>query len=135
MKVGFTGTRKGMTHAQKVKLTEELPLGGRDFHHGMCEGSDDEASRIALNLGYLVVGHPGMNDAGMTQVFGVRNQQHSPKPFLRRNHDIVDETDMLIATPSSRTERLRGSGTWATIRYARKQRKRVVIIYPDGSAE
>lgn len=36
------------------------------------------------------------------------------------------------AAPKDFKEELR-SGTWATIRYAVKQQKRVIIIFPDGS--
>lgn len=38
----------------------------------------------------------------------------------------------MIATPSSKEEELR-SGTWSTVRYARKLRRPVTLIYPDGS--
>ena len=53
------------------------------------------------------------------------------KPPLDRNRDIVDACDVLIATPKDFVEELR-SGTWATVRYARKQRKPLVIVWPNG---
>jgi hypothetical protein len=53
-----------------------------------------------------------------------------PKSFFARNRDIVDETDMLIATPATKKET---GGTWYTINYSRKQKKQRVIVYPDGS--
>lgn len=56
------------------------------------------------------------------------------KEYIQRNHDIVDDSDMLIAFPSTMNEILR-SGTWATIRYAKKRGKMVLIIFPDGSTE
>ena len=58
---------------------------------------------------------------------------HTPKDYLERNHDIVDETDMLIATPGEEQE-VQRSGTWATIRYARKQKRTILTIYPSGRA-
>jgi hypothetical protein len=36
----------------------------------------------------------------------------------------------LIATPSTDDEQLR-SGTWATVRYARKAKKRIKLIFPN----
>jgi len=37
--------------------------------------------------------------------------------------------------PKGKVEEWRGSGTWATIRYARKVGKPVTIIYPDGEIQ
>ena len=53
------------------------------------------------------------------------------KDYLERNQDIVDSCDILIAFPATETEDLR-SGTWATIRYARKQNKKIIIINTNG---
>jgi len=58
--------------------------------------------------------------------------RRNPKPYLERNHNIVDESELLIACPKSKEEELR-SGTWATVRYARKKGVRIILIYPDGS--
>ena len=58
---------------------------------------------------------------------------HPAKDYLVRNHDIVDVCDVLVATPGQKEEQIR-SGTWATIRYARKIRKQIIIVYPDGLA-
>jgi hypothetical protein len=54
------------------------------------------------------------------------------KPPLERNHDIVDQADVMIATPRTMQEEQR-SGTWATIRYARKKGRELHIIWPDGT--
>ena len=51
------------------------------------------------------------------------------KPYLERNHDIVDNSDVLIATPKESVEQIR-SGTWATIRYAKKLNKPIMIMEP-----
>jgi len=52
------------------------------------------------------------------------------KPYLERNHDIVDATDYLIFAPKTRHEQLR-SGTWATYRYAKLMRKNILMLHPD----
>jgi len=46
--------------------------------------------------------------------------------------DFVNECDVLIAAPGEFVERKRGSGTWGTVRYARKLGRPLVIIWPDG---
>jgi hypothetical protein len=45
--------------------------------------------------------------------------------------DIVVESELLIATPKEVKEQLR-SGTWATVRRARKVGIPIILITPDG---
>lgn len=52
------------------------------------------------------------------------------KAYLDRIKDIVDMSDILIATPESVKEVLR-SGTWSTVRYAKRAGKEVIICNPD----
>lgn len=59
------------------------------------------------------------------------DEKREPLPYLARNCVIVDEADILLACPKGPEEQR--SGTWATVRYARKQNKRIVIVYPDGT--
>ena len=135
IKIGFSGTRLGMTIKERADLESFLILARRpflntsefelcEFHHGDCVGADAEAHEIATRLGYVVVVHPSTHPlrahCAAKTILPIR------KP-LDRNHDIVDSTDMLVAAPSSKTEVLR-SGTWATIRYARKHDKPVIIL-------
>lgn len=56
---------------------------------------------------------------------------YKPEPYLDRNHYMVDRCNLLIACPEG-IEALR-SGTWATVRYARKRPRNHLIIYPDGT--
>jgi hypothetical protein len=141
VKVGFTGTQEGMTDEQKVffksLMREYQPT---EFHHGDCIGSDTEAHDIVWDLITLegmnckIVVHPPEDEskrafAGDQEIAVV---VLPPKPYINRNHDIVNATDILVATPRQFTEVVR-SGTWATIRYARKSRGgKVMIVRPDG---
>ena len=59
------------------------------------------------------------------------DETRKQKDYLDRNHDIVDETELLIACPKE-PEEITRSGTWATIRYARKKKKKLRIILPNG---
>jgi predicted Rossmann fold nucleotide-binding protein DprA/Smf involved in DNA uptake len=60
--------------------------------------------------------------------------QRPEKPYLARNRDIVLETIALIAAPAEPLEQIR-SGTWSTVRFAKKQGKTVILILPDGTIE
>lgn len=133
MKVGFTGTQRGMTAAQRTIFTGSLLLAkigiDPEFHHGDCIGADAEAHSIAMKLGFIIHLHPPLDPK--KRAFCPAPHEMEPRPYLDRNHDIVDATRLLIATPGEAVEQLR-SGTWATIRYARKQRRTVIIIGPCG---
>ena len=129
MRIGFTGTSRGMSGFQKTRLAQELsavPTGTRpEFHHGDCVGSDAEAAAIARDLGYRIVGHPPVN--ALARAFFPSDEEWEPQPYLVRDHDIVDVTDRLIAAPRRDLEVLR-SGTWATIRYARKINRPLTLL-------
>ena len=129
MNVGFTGTQIGMTENQKYHVAMLLlSLKGDEFHHGSCRGADTDAHRIAVCLGYEIIIHPPINPKKRSY-FDI-GEVLPEKEYLERNHDIVDATDVLIATPKTEREELR-SGTWATVRYARKKGKVVHIIKPN----
>lgn len=133
--VGFTGTQVGMTEKQKItlgRLIERAKVS--EFHHGDCIGADEEADNIVRLVSTAVIHiHPPIDDRAQAWCF-MRGEdvEYPPKPYLDRNHDIVDACDILYATPKGFKEELR-SGTWATIRYARKKGKKIKIIFPDGS--
>jgi len=130
-KIGFTGTRKGMTNKQKEIFRHLLQFFEcTEFHHGSCVGADQEAGDIAKILGCKLVLHPPTNKDHMANCTG--DEIREPKPYLVRDKDIVDETSLLIGTPHGFDEIMRGSGTWATIRYGRKVNTNVLIVFPDG---
>jgi len=147
-KYAFTGTRKGMTPLQmRTLMTELLRIklaGGRpEFHHGGAEGADHEAHVIALSVGFLMRVHPSNNNvAPETAYYWDTARVEEMCPPLVRNHDIVDFSHILFATPAEQEEQVR-SGTWATIRYGSGRIKKkphsgpyaVRIIYPNGEIE
>ena len=133
MKVGFTGTQEGMTKHQQFSVWNVLhDHKCTEFHHGDCIGADHEAAFIAEHEGHRVVSHPPDNPS--KRAFFRGDVVMVEKPYLERNHDIVNAVDLMVATPKETEEQLR-SGTWATIRYAKKQGKPLAIIYPDGTTE
>jgi hypothetical protein len=130
--IGFTGSEDGMTTRQLEVVKWLLDRGPAEFHHGDCIGADEQAHELAKAAGLRIVIHPPDNPskrAFCTDYDEIREE----KPYLARNHDIVNECEMLLATPSTAHEILR-SGTWATVRYGRRApRVDVAVIMPDGS--
>lgn len=134
MKIGFTGTRNGITAPQELALMnfiEQVPE--FEFHHGCCVGADADATLVVKDhSGATIIGHPPelqvMISAGALLI---NDEVKEPLPYLERNHRIVDACDVLLACPKTMEEEQR-SGTWATIRYARKRGKRIVIFWPSG---
>lgn len=133
MTLGFTGTRKGMTQRQRdtvLYLFRELQL--TELHHGGERHADSEAHRLALALGVSVHVHPGPAFKLSHDCLGA-DIVYEHKPNLTRNKDIVTMgVDGLVAAPRDRQEEQR-SGTWATVRYARKEKRRIWHVYPDGT--
>jgi hypothetical protein len=131
VRIGFTGTRQGMTAEQACALRDLLTSHpGAVLHHGDCIGADEQAHDIAVSQGCGIVIHPPLDDK--QRAFRPAVRTRTPKPYLVRNKAIVRETDLLIATPAEASEQLR-SGTWSTVRFARRQGRAIWIIQPDGT--
>jgi len=130
--IGFTGTQVGMTKEQKNTLEKylKISLSMSEYHHGDCIGADQEFHEILEKLGTdKIIIHPPIKKN--KRAFCKAKTICEPKEYLDRNKDIVNESEILIATPKEFYEQLR-SGTWSTVRYAKKNKKRVFIIYPNG---
>lgn len=96
-------------------------------HHGDCVGADAEFHDIAWGMCFIIV-HPPIED--MYRAFCIApDKTLEPRPYLARNKDIVNQSDILIAAPNTLVEEWR-SGTWSTVRYARKMGKPVIILDP-----
>jgi hypothetical protein len=129
-RLGFTGTRRGMTMWQQGAV-KRLAASYDEVHHGDCLGSDADMHAIARVLQLRVVVHPPVDDRLRAGCTG--NVNRPVKPYHDRNRDIVDETEHLIATPDHMTETGLG-GTWWTVRYARSVGKPVTVVWPNGRA-
>lgn len=134
--IGFTGTRKGMTDAQKRAIADiiadQVPA---LIVHGGCYGADGEFDTLCvLNSSSHTLIRVRPSNIPNTQAklsFHACREIMPAKPPLSRNHNIVDDAVLMLATPRGFEEEQR-SGTWAAIRYARKTNKPLIIIYPDG---
>ena len=132
--VGFTGTRNGMTKAQKGAVKDLLlRLKPTMVHHGGCVGADIDFDDLCFQLKIECVIHPS-DMKSMQGVWHIPAQLREEHPPLERNRHIVDETTLLIATPAGVNKVLR-SGTWYTIGLAQAGGKVACIVYPDGHVE
>lgn len=135
MKIGFTGTRHGMTSIQKKALLTCMSrylARSSQFMHGDCIGADKEAHSIvrrAFPSVHIVIA-PSSN--GNLRAYCEGDTVREPEQPLVRNAQIVYASDRMFACPAEFEEQSRG-GTWFTIRVARKAKKPLTIIYPDGS--
>lgn len=133
-KIGFTGTREGLSEYQKDEVVCWLrEIQPTEVHHGMCRGGDTDFHLLVLEgldahegivTDCKIIGHPPINKKDYVRV--TCDEYREEKDYLVRNKEIVDSVETLIACPLGE-ETLR-SGTWSTVRYARKQGKEVIII-------
>ncbi len=129
--VGFTGTQRGMTGHQAMSVRNLFAtLGVTRIVHGGCVGADFQVDTIAQELWIPTEVWPSTL-AAKQEEFPDALVVQPPKPPLERNHNIVDSCALLIGAPRQHAEQQR-SGTWYTIRYARKRMRRHIIIGPDG---
>ena len=162
--IGFTGTQKGITENQQKAFDWLMPYSvprWKEFHHGDCIGADKEANDLVESrwekfhtkrrgphyevqlwsdyiedesrTPYKIVIHPPRNRTKRAFCQPKGGLILPPKDYIPRNHDIVDVSNVLIAIPEG-IEVMR-SGTWATVRYARKKKIKCLVIYPNGYVE
>lgn len=133
MNLGMTGSRNGISDAALCAFKEFLSCHKSKFamaHHGDCLGADKQFHDIIRSLDIMVTVHPPDNPK--MRAYSKGDIVQVPYPYLKRNHNIVNACSVLVAFPGGRAETLR-SGTWSTIRYARKEGKTIHIFYPDGT--
>lgn len=129
MIVGWTSTQHGLTPTQLRAAADWIVrLETTQLHHGDCIGGDEQIHAVCLALGIRVVLHPPSDSSKRAFCEGAAVILE-PRPYLDRNHDIVDATQALVAAPKQELEQVR-SGTWATVRYARSRGRRVIVVGP-----
>jgi len=127
--IGFTGTRLGMTPYQEGQVRDYLIRHNvKEGHHGDCIGADAQFHNICVDLGIRTVVYPPTN--AKYRAFCKADEVRDEKPYIKRNMDIVNESDFMIATPFQLRE-VQRSGTWSTIRYSKKVCKYIYVITPE----
>lgn len=145
MRVGFTGTQRGITQRQGagiIQVIQEIirlhpaDLGLGEAHHGDCVGADEEFHTIVRWMPetklWKIAIHPPENASKRAWCQG--DHVFPEKPYLVRNEDIVRSVSYVIGAPGESMEVLR-SGTWSTIRKARKLKRNLFIVYPSGEID
>lgn len=125
---GFTGNRYGLSEIQVEKILNllEKEQGEIEVHHGDCVGADEQFHKICEKYKNIkIVIHPPTDDK--FRAFCKSEYITDPKPYLKRNDDILKSCEILIACPLNEKEILR-SGTWSTIRKAKKNKKEIHIL-------
>ena len=138
MNIGFTGTQEGMTMGQSFTLERLLKAvlsheEVTEVHHGDCIGADKEFHDLAVIYGLKdkIVIHPPKNSRA--RAFCESEQVREPKDYMVRNQNIVDESEIIFATPLNDEASSPRSGTWATIRRSRdKEFNTTVVILSNG---
>lgn len=133
MKIGFTGSREGMTDAQKSSTIKFLcGVGATEGHHGDCVGGDADFHQICKDLRIPIVIHPPTEER--LRAFCESDEIREAKGYIERNRAIVNETHILVACPKENhvPETVFGRGTWSTVRYAINKGRRTYTIWPSG---
>ena len=111
-------------------LLRELADDDPVFTHGDCIGADAEAAALAYALDYQALSQPC--DIKKMRANCPALVVLEPLPPLERNKNIVDFCEVLIGCPKEDEEQRR-SGTWATIRHARRTWTEHYLIFPNGT--
>ena len=136
-KISMTGTRRINT-LTKQQLTNFKDLmkeyrnkGYTHLNHGDCVGADALAHDIAIELGLKVIVHPPSNPKSRAYCNGENVLILAEREYKVRNQSLVKNGDVLLALPDSNQEYKR-SGTWYSVRQARRTMLPIIICYPDG---
>ena len=144
IEVAFTGTQVGWSAKQYDAVSDwvwALTTGDPTLyrlHHGDCVGADANMHELCFEMGWQIMVHPPVDPKKRAFVHNTRFWEPErcemlpEKPYLERNHDMVDVGGVLYATPKEKEEQLR-SGTWATVRYAKKVHVPTILFYRDGT--
>jgi hypothetical protein len=133
----FTGTRDGMTEAQKTTVYNALKR-GKKLKHGLCVGADADCHNLWIwNLRRPIstvevypCNIPRM--VAQVPVSNVRKPEHPLKRNRRMIEEAIKEGKMMVLAAPRNIFEERRSGTWATIRYAQMMGVPLLIVWPDG---
>ena len=137
MDISITGSRyfdARDSEQQKRSFIEELRGlyfdGVGVLHHGDAIGADAFSHQVAVSLGMRIVIHPPLNSQYRAFCNNGSVTILPTKPYLERNFDLIKATEILLVLPIQNQE-IQRSGTWHTVRVARRNNRSVVIFFPD----
>ena len=126
IKIGFTGNRYGLKPEQEEQI--KLILDKYDniiLSHGDCVGSDTDFHKLCMNYKNThpqkkIMIHIFPPNNSKLRAFNQGDLLMDEKPFLVRNLNIIKNSFVLIACPVDKNKEVLRSGTWSTIRKAKK---------------
>jgi hypothetical protein len=127
IKIGFTGNRHGLRKDQEEQI--KLILDKYDnmiISHGDCIGSDTDFHKLCVNykethLDKKIEIHIYPPNNPKLRAFNEGDLIMEEKPYLERNLNIIKNSSILIACPIDKNKEELRSGTWSTIRQAKKR--------------
>ena len=129
MKIGFTGSREGMSQHQKEQFVLKMcELSPKEFHHGDCKGADAEAHDIVREFFPDVKIFVWPPTVKIMRAFKEGDVINEPMDYVHRDEKIVDSSEYLIGAPRITDVEQKRSGSWYTIRYARRSNKPYVVL-------
>lgn len=129
--IGVTASREGLTDPQKNWI-EDFLEGNLAYvlHHGMCKGGDIELAVLFRKYNTYIIAHPG--HIRHMRAASPANDLILPwSHTLVRNRIIVNHSELILGFP--KVPYATDSGTWHTIKFAKKQKTPLFVIGPDGS--
>jgi hypothetical protein len=134
IKIGFTGNRIGLN----LEQIEQIKLILDNYSdiiilHGDCVGSDTDFHKLCTtykktHLDKKIMIHIYPPDNSSLRAFNQGDLLMDEKPYLERNLNIIKNSSILIACPIDKHHEIIRSGTWSTIRQAKKQNVLTYIL-------
>jgi hypothetical protein len=126
IRIGFSGNRFGLSENQKNDIIKILDLyDDIVVSHGDCVGADTQFHNICLKYKennkdkkITITIFPPNNPS--LRAFNKADILMEEDDYLKRNLKILKNSDILIACPIDKNKEELRSGTWSTIRQAKK---------------
>lgn len=139
MRVAFTGSARPLTHSQKITITARIENLPKDAFvvTGACIGVDAFVARVAFKLGLavhtVVPANRSKVDSDWRRFATSFEEMPEGSSYRDRNTRMIDlAPDLLIGYPETETNgRDIGSGSWMTIRIARRKGRAVEVLPLD----
>ena len=136
IRIGFTGSRNGLNLDQEQQI--KLLLNKYDniiVSHGDCVGADTDFHNLCVNykkenphkiisIHIFPPNNPVLRAFNQGELCVIAE----PKPYLERNLNIIKNSSILIGCPTDKNNEVLRSGTWSTIRQARKRNLEIYLF-------
>ena len=131
--IAFTGNRYGLKEDQQKEIIKIFDTYQNiTVMHGDCVGADTDFHNLCVEykktrqIQIQIHIFPPIDNK--LRAFNNGDLIMSPKPYLKRNEDMVKKCDILIACPTNKDKEVLRSGTYATIRKAIKLNKTIHLL-------